>query len=270
MKQGFLNILVFGLLLLWGFSGWSEGMLESSIHEDVDAWLMNGNHYVKEGGTCQYFPRRFRMSFAKSGLNKTEGSPSQVDAHHDHHHLLLHHHEGCEIITETGAVHVDYDRRRIRIDIHTDPFSNKFSKSIFMDFDANVKHRVDHKRRKCESNQMVRSHSMDNHFPEGTRYLMSGMIGGQMVEMYEWKAEKCSGVFSVTRSMCHPVSSSAIVKLENTDKTSSTLIFDKMFWNFVPDVPPLLFDVPDICEHNPQSTTRHTSNEMMSIPFLWM
>jgi len=169
-------------------------------------------------------------------------------------------------MAETGVVHVDYERMRVRIDLHTDPFSKEFSKTVLLDFESNIQHWIDHQSRKCESMQIDSGYSLNNDFPEGSRYLTSGMIGGQMVEMYQWKSEKCNGGFSVTRSTCHIVSGTAIGKIQNKDKTTSTVMFNQFFWNFVPDVPPLVLEVPDICEHKPQMT-KHA----MTGPFwLWM
>ena len=147
----------------------------------------------------------------------------------------------CATQYSMGQLYFDYAHQLLRIDIAgTDLSSTSFTASIFQDYNSMTQYVFDREHDVCVSNSL--NGSMDKPvIPSSANLQATVTVGSETLHAWSWTQDGETVVLSVT-SQC---SLGSVYVFDSSSEQPSTV---QHFWNFLPSVPPYIFDIPSECQ----------------------
>jgi len=146
----------------------------------------------------------------------------------------------CNIVYEYAQLYYDFDNGMYREDLIINYDAEISMFSIYADYNTMTGYYYDRVSNICESFELT-GEMEEFQIPDNAQF--AGSFGIGMQEMDSWSVNDTDYVeiISVTSETCYPVS---ILVLNST---SGGLVETQTMWNYLPGVPPFIFDLPDSC-----------------------
>jgi len=147
----------------------------------------------------------------------------------------------CRTTTSFGTIYFDYPGRRLREDFYGSNLDQSFA-TYWAFYSKEKAYYYDHKTSKCYA-LSLNSEMDDPIIPAESTFQGTSLIGSQAIDSWEVTADNATLIVSVTSDNCFPVTSTS------TNTTTGDLIFSENFSNFIPQIPPFIFDFPKECDN---------------------
>jgi len=157
--------------------------------------------------------------------------------------------DNCASYYDRGLLYYDYPNQQARLDIVAETKKGEHNKkkdtTFWLDYHEGIAYRYDRHTDECTTSS-TNGDLKKPEIPETANYTGTSMIGSQAIDTWvsvdEEDEDATVKIVSVTQGTCF------LVSFVGVNISSSESTFVESFWNFIPDVPPFFFDMPQACK----------------------
>eukprot|EP01090_Pellita_catalonica_P005573 TRINITY_DN1568_c0_g4_i2.p1 TRINITY_DN1568_c0_g4~~TRINITY_DN1568_c0_g4_i2.p1 ORF type:complete len:195 (-),score=33.91 TRINITY_DN1568_c0_g4_i2:66-650(-) len=155
--------------------------------------------------------------------------------------------KGDEITLEqNGQLYFDYPNKRIRVDVSGEIQNTKeqaFVVSVFEDFKTNTTYTLNRQTNTCKKMNGVYSKLISTQIPSSAVFVGTKSIGDGYANTWfvQDKPDQADWIITVSAINCF------IVSYAEINSTTGGIAFAQQFANFIPSLPPYIFDIPAVC-----------------------
>jgi len=149
----------------------------------------------------------------------------------------------CESSSSAGTLYFDYPNQQLRVDEAATIAGTTYTLTVWLDYNKGMGYYYERDTDTCTSSEIDGSLN-DPQLPDDSDYLGTVLIGTQPVDQWLTPDDSDSGMYglvSVAEGTCWPVLSIML------NDTTNAPMMTQTFWDFLPQLPPFYFDIPDIC-----------------------
>jgi len=150
----------------------------------------------------------------------------------------------CATLMTKGELYYDYPNKFVRADVKGIYKGKKFDITMWQNFTSKTEFIYDRNKETCTKSS-PKGDIFKPEIPKNSKKIATSMIGSQAVET--WLAPEMKNglrcVVSVTEGTCF------LVGIDAVNATNHKFKMAQNFLNFLPEIPPHVFEIPDKCNH---------------------
>jgi len=149
----------------------------------------------------------------------------------------------CESSSSQGMLYFDYPNQQLRVDEAATIAGTTYTLSVWLDYNKGMGYYYERDSDTCTSSE-IDGELNDPQLPDDSDYLGTVLIGTQAVDQWLTPDDDNTGMYglvSLAEGTCWPILSIML------NDTTNAPMMTQTFWDFIPQLPPFYFDIPDIC-----------------------
>jgi len=149
----------------------------------------------------------------------------------------------CTSMSNVATMYYDYPNQQLRIDETAMISGNSYTLTAWLDYDKEMGYYYDRDTEECTSSP-ISGELQDPQLPDDSEYMGTVLIGTQAVDNWLTPDDDETGMYGyvgLAETTCWPVFEYVL------NDTNNQPIFNQNFWDFMPQLPPFYFDMPESC-----------------------